>query len=49
MKYKGHKKALKKLNGVKKGYVKQLKGLPKKAMPNNNITRIGLKSIRVLK
>ena len=47
--YKGHKKALKKLNGVKKGYTKQLKQLSKKAKTNNNITKLGLKSIKVLK
>lgn len=49
MRYKGYKKVCKKLNGVKKGYVKQLKQLPKKAKPNNNIAKMGLKAIKKIR
>jgi len=48
-KYKGARKALKKLNGVKKGYGKQLKQLHKKVKrPCNKITKMGMKAHKSL-
>ena len=43
------KKSSKKWNRVRKNYAKQLKKLPKKAKSTNKITKLGLKSIKVLR
>ena len=44
-----YKKSSKKLNRVRKNYVKQLKKLPKKAKSSNKITKLGLKAVKVLR